>query len=189
MAIDKYLDPITSQHKLQPKFTAWLSAVLSKVDGGMQMTAGMPSAFDIDAAAGVQLDMLGTIVGRGRLLNFQPTGGSSPVLDDENYRIALKAKIAQNQWDGTIPQIYEIWYSLFSNVSLLVVDNQDMTMAALVEGQLDAVATELVASGYIIPKPAGVGLTIIEVTNVPSESYIGALVTGEDYITITTVSP
>lgn len=180
----KYIDLITSQHKTKPKFTAWLSSVLNVVGDGMDMTAGMPNKFDIDIAEGVQLDTLGVAIGRGRTLNFQPSGGGSPVLDDTNYRIALKAKIAQNQWDGTIPQIYDIWYSLFTDVSLVIVDNQNMTMSALVEGQLDPVATELVASGYIIPKPAGVGLTIIEVTDMSTGWQMGVVISGQDFITI-----
>ncbi|WP_088832740.1 DUF2612 domain-containing protein [Paenibacillus tyrfis] len=188
MSIIKYIDLITSQHKTQPKYIAWLSSTLEIVNSGLELSKEMPVQFDVDKAKGVQLDLIGTIVGRSRTLSFQPTGGASPVLDDDNYRLALKAKIAQNQWDGTIPQIYEIWYSLF-DARLIIVDNQDMSMSALVEGQLDRVAIELVTSGYIIPKPAGVGLTIIEVTNVPSSSYIGAMVTGMDIITVSTEIP
>ncbi|WP_163855835.1 DUF2612 domain-containing protein [Paenibacillus elgii] len=188
MSIVKYIDLITSQHKTQPKYIAWLSSSLGIVDAGLELSKSLPGHFDIDKAKGIQLDLIGTIVGRSRVLNFQPTGGTSPVLDDENYRLALKAKIAQNQWDGTIPQIYEIWYSLF-DARLIIVDNQNMSMSALVEGQLDSIAIELVASGYIIPKPSGVNLTIIEVTNVSSPSYIGGLVTGMDFITVSTEIP
>lgn len=187
--VEKYLNLITSQHKVQPKFTAWLTSALGIVYDGMDLAKDIPQYFDLDKAIGKQLDILGTIIGRSRVLNFQPSGGTSPVLDDDNYRLALKAKIAQNQWDGTLPQIYEIWYSLFSNASLIVVDNQNMTMSALVEGNLDPIAIELVAGGYIIPKPAGVGLTIIEVTNVSSSSCIGGLVTGMDFITVSTEIP
>ncbi|NOU95580.1 DUF2612 domain-containing protein [Paenibacillus sp. LMG 31456] len=189
MSIDDYLGLITSQHKVQPKFKAWLSSALSIVNDNFAMTVGIPSSFDIDTAVGNQLDVLGIIVGRNRTLNFQPAGGSSPVLDDENYRLALKAKIAQNQWDGTIPQVYEIWNSLFPDVNLIVIDNQDMTMSALVDGQLDPIATELVAARYIIPKPAGVEVTIIDVSNVFSTPYLGMVVSGIEFITVTTIVP
>jgi hypothetical protein len=189
VSINNYIDLITSQHKTKPKFIAWLSSALGIINDDVTAAIGMPSSFDIDSAVGLQLDALGEIVGRERSLNFQPASGSSPVLDDPNYRIALKAKIAQNHWDGTIPAIYDIWYSLFSDVSLVVVDNQNMTMSALVEGQLDPVATDMVASGRIIPKPAGVGLTIIEVTNVARPAYVGILVSGNESITVSTIVP
>lgn len=187
--IDDYLDLITSQHKVQPKFMDWLSSALTLVGENMQATNEITSSFDIDTATGVQLDTLGEIVGRSRTLSYQPSGGSSPVMDDNHYRLALKAKIAQNQWDGTIPQVYEVWNSLFPDVSLSVIDNQDMTMSALVDGQLDSVATELVASGYIIPKPMGVKLNIIEITDVSGAPYVGISVTEIDSISVSTVIP
>lgn len=189
MAIDRYIDLSTSQHKTKPKFKAWLSSALSIVNDGMTATKLMPDNFDIDTAIGKQLDVLGEIIGRSRIVNFQPADGSSPVLDDEDYRLILKAKIAQNQWDGTIPQVYKTWRSLFPDMNLYVLDNQDMTMSALLDGQLDPIATELVTAGYIIPKSLGVGIKIIQVTDVPGMSYIGVLVNDSEIITITTSSP
>lgn len=185
MTISSYIDLITSQHKTKPNFIAWLSSALNIVNDNVVTTNLIPTSFDVDTAIGVQLDTLGEIIGRSRILNFQPAGGSSPTLDDVNYRIALKAKISQNQWDGTTPQIYAIWNSLFPDVTLSVVDNQNMTISVLLEGQLEAVIQEMLAAGYIVPKPIGVGLTIIEVTNISDATYIGVLVTGIDFVTIT----
>jgi len=51
--------------------------------------------------------------------------------------------------------VYEIWDSLYPDVNLIVLNNQNMAMSALPEGELDAGATELVASGCIIPTPSG----------------------------------
>lgn len=185
MPVQSYLDLITSQHKLQPKFMAWLTAALTPVVDTMETAKAMYAAFDLDTAVGVQLDRIGEIIGRSRLLNFQPTDGTPPRLDDKNYRIALKAKIAQNLWDGTVPQIYEIWYSLFNDVDISIVDNQNMTMSVYIEGQLDAVSTELLASGYIIPKPAGVGLEIIDVSETENPVYIGSVVSEAETQTVT----
>ncbi|MGO4496431.1 DUF2612 domain-containing protein [Paenibacillus sp. 2RAB27] len=185
MSTEKYLNLITSQHKVQPKFMAWLGSTLNMLDDIMEVTESIPSAFDIDNAVGVQLDLIGSILGRSRVLSFQPSGGTSPILNDANYRISLKAKIAQNQWDGTLPKIYEIWNSIFPDVKLVMIDNQDMTVSAVVSGLLDPVATELVVGGHIIPKPMGVKLNIIESIEVSESSYIGMIVTEMDYITLT----
>lgn len=187
--VDEYLDLITSQHRKQPKFISWLASALAIVNDGITVTKNITSNFDIDTAVGVQLDVIGEIVGLSRVLRFQPSDGSPPVLDDTSYRIALKAKIAQNQWDGTIPQVYEIWDSLFPDIGLRIVDNQNMTMSALVDGQLDAVTAELIASGYIIPKPVGVGLTIIGTDQIQENAYIGVLVNEMDIVTVSTNIP
>lgn len=183
--VENYTNFVTSQHKTKPKFMTWLAASVSIIDDAVLACAEIPTAFDIDNSVGIQLDVLGEIVGRSRELDFQPSQGE-PVLDDTNYRIALKAKIAQNQWDGTIPAIYEIWANLFPDIRLSIVDNQDMTMSALIDGQMDSIVTEMVASGYIIPKPSGVKLTIIDVTSISGKEYVGMLVNGVDYITIST---
>jgi hypothetical protein len=156
MAISKYTDLITSQHKTRPKFMTWLSAALTIVDDGVTTVSGLPADFDIDTAVGVQLDVLGQIVGRERTLTFQPTDGSSPVLDDDNYRTVLKAKIAQNHWDGTIGQVQELWQALFPEQLLVIVDNQDMSVNLAVVGITTQLEKDLVSNGYIIPKPAGV---------------------------------
>lgn len=182
--IQSYLDLITSQHKTKPNFNAWLSAPLAKVYDGLSAANSINAAFDIDSAVGSQLDIIGQIVGRSRSLPFQPGDGSSPTLSDTNYQIALKAKIAQNQWDGTIPEIYNIWNNLFSDISINIVDNQNMTMSVLIytNGLIDPVITEMLSLGYIIPKPAGIGLTVIEVSTVSEDQYYAGWVTTNEII-------
>lgn len=156
MAIDKYIDLITSQHKAKPKFKAWLSSALSITDGGIALTKKMPDLFNIDSAVGKQLDTLGEIVGRSRTVDFQPTDGSSPVLDDTHFRLILKSKIATNHWDGTITQIRELWDDIFETLMLVMLDNQDMSISLGVVGLTSQLEKDLIAHGYILPKPAGV---------------------------------
>jgi hypothetical protein len=43
----------------------------------------------------------------------------------------------------------------------------------------------MVAAGYIIPKPAAVGLTIISVTDIDETAYVGFAVSGLETATIT----
>lgn len=185
--VQPYLDLITSEHKTKPNFIAWLTAALGTVNDGLSTTESINATFDIDRAIGNQLDIIGQIVGRSRSLPFQPGDGSSPTLNDKNYRIALKAKIAQNQWDGTIPSIYTIWNNSFSDLTMNIVDNQNMTMSVLIDssGQIDPVIIEMIAAGYIVPKPAGVGLKIIEVSKVFENQYIAGWVTSNETLTLT----
>lgn len=181
----KYSGLITSEHNQKPNFMAWLNIALQMIVDDQNMLAGMPSAFDIDSAVGVQLDQIGKYVGRPRTLNYNPTSATSPVLDDTHYVTALKAKIAWNNWDGSIQQMFSIWNSLFPNNSLSIIDNQNMTMSAVINGSLDAQTNEMVANKIIIPKPSGVGLTIISNTVINATPYMGGVVANNDTISLT----
>jgi hypothetical protein len=160
MANDTYLKLITSQYQNKTKFMSWLTENLNKIDGCYVATQELDSNFDVDSANGIQLDVLGLVVGVDRLLPFEPSDGSSPLLDDATYRILIKAKIAQNHWDGTIPELYNIWNLSFPSIPIKIQDNQDMTFTVLFVSQsYTALQRELISSGYIMPKPEGVGVT------------------------------
>lgn len=172
MDIQRYLNLITSEHQNKPKFTAWLTAALTPLDDAVTLLNNFNSDFDLDLAIGAQLDILGDIVGVKRTVNFQPTSyyslstlgvsylvKPSPVLTDETYRLVIRAKILQNQWDGTIPSLYEMWSILFSDTYLIIKDNQNMTMNAFIIGLSTQLQKDLATNGYLIPKPQGVRTT------------------------------
>lgn len=185
MSITKYLNIPTSEHQVKTNFMAWLTDWLNIINDNIANTSTMPSAFDIDRAVGVQLDTIGAYVGRTRTLNYNPASGASPVLDDTHYVTALKAKIAQNSWDGTVQQMYSIWNALFPNNALSIVDNQNMTMSAIISGQLDALTTEMIANKLIIPKPSGVGLTLITSTSITDNVSVGMAMSVLDVVSAT----
>lgn len=148
----EYLKLVTSQHYDKPKFIAWLTANLDVLDDADALIKSLDSAFDIDAAVGNQLDVLGQILGVNRLLTFQPSV-DSPTLDDNTYRFVLKAKIAQNQWDGTIPGLTDLWNSVFPLAPINIVDNQDMTCdITFISQNFTTLQRELISNGYIMPK-------------------------------------
>jgi len=151
-----YLDLIPPPNKIQPNLMGWLEANLTPdVDSGT-LNEDMAAYFAIETAVGDQLDILGEILGLSRTVKFQPSGGVSPVLSDENYRIVLKAKIIQNQWDGTKNQLYAFWDVYFPGTPIIILDNQNMTMDVFVVGLASTLQQELVENGYYVPKPAGV---------------------------------
>ena len=154
--MNKYLDLITSQYKDKPNFTAFLTAFLTPLDDTETCAKTIRTAFDIDQAEGVQLDILGQILGVSRTVNFQPTTGSS-TMTDEYYKLCLKARIALNTWDGTREKLEEALEQAFPESVFLVNDNQDMSMDIVyVTGSADQYLLELLQNGYLIPKPAGV---------------------------------
>lgn len=157
--IQRYLNLVTSEHADKPNFIAWLNSLLTVTDDCTAMASALSGNFDLDKAIGVQLDILGLILGINRTVSFEPTGGISPILDDDTYRLILRAKIMRNQWNGTITQIYDLWSNLFPLLYLILHDNQDMSMTALVIGITNSIQADLLSYGYLVPKPEGVSVS------------------------------
>jgi len=179
VAIDNYLDNITSQHRDKPKFIGWLSSNLTIIDDAYILLKSMDDAFDVDNAIGAQLDTLGVIIGRQRTLSFQPLNNYSPVLDDDTYRVILKAKIIMNNWDGSLPQMYEVWNAAFGkdkDLNLQLQDNQDMSFIAYIDGFVDQIQQDLIQHGYIVPKPEGVRVNYIGRSKIPFDLYSAIIV-------------
>lgn len=186
-SIDQYTQLITSEHNQQPNYTAMIAATVQPLVDGRNLAATFFQLYDLDLAVGQQLDVLGQWIGISRsvatpisgvFFSFDTTGlgwdqgswlgpfssGSNLILlSDDQYRLLLRAKIAINQWDGTVPNLYAILAQVFAltQVSLLVQDNQDMTMTVIIltGGTVDPVILALITGGYIVPRPAGVRIT------------------------------
>ncbi|MGO4738662.1 DUF2612 domain-containing protein [Bosea sp. 2KB_26] len=181
--VDQYLELITSYHRGRPKFVAMMQALVAPVVANYNLTQNMPIAYDIDGAVGAQLDVVGEWVGRSRfvtvpipgvyfsfddpLLGFNlgvwkgpyDTGTGLTRLDDETYRTLLRAKIAANNWDGTLPSAKAALDIIFPDgeTKLLIIDNQDMTMTFGVAGTIPSILfLVLLSQGYIPLKPEGV---------------------------------
>lgn len=159
--IQRYLDGIESQHQSKPRYMAYVTALLDKVDPAHGAAKEMPAAFNVHNAVGNQLDVIGRIVGVDR--KFPPVNipGQPPYLDDASYRQVILSKIIQNQWDGSYEKFIEMARAtLDENIGAKYHDNQDMTMDVTIEGQLTPIMVELLLRGYILPKPMGVGMAI-----------------------------
>ena len=151
-----YLSKLTSEYRNLPKFRALVSALLQVVDDLVQVIATFTYAFDLDQAEGAQLDILGEIIGVGRTVNFQPSNGVSPVLDDETYRILIRAKIAKNYWDGRLASLFPIWQDLFPGGTISVQDNQNMSISIFLAGSFSSIIRDLIMNDMIVPRPEGV---------------------------------
>lgn len=178
-----YTQLITSEHADKPKFMAMVSAVAGAFVAAQNFLEGMTAAFDLDTAVGAQLDVLGLWIGIPRRINVpvsnvyfawdtanvgwdqgvwfsagDPTGSIS-VLDDDTYRLVLRAKIGANNWDGTIITATPILNSIFgdSGTFVQIYDNGDMSFNVYIKGaEPSALKKALIAGGYIPVKPAGV---------------------------------
>lgn len=172
--MSKYNDLITNYHAGKPKFVSHIDLSTRPLTDISNAMLGMISAFDIDNAVGVQLDILGKWIGRTRIISqpisgiyfsfdtpgigfdqgvwqgpYDPDAGFTNLSDDV-YRIVLKAKIAINRWDGTNETLPDILDTALagSGLSMQIIDNQDMTISILVfaAGGLSSVSLELLAA-------------------------------------------
>jgi len=157
-----YINLITPQHRMQPKYIAWLTASLTMFRGAQTTLTGIPTAYDIDLSIGAQLNALGVILGVSRTLDFQPSNSVSPVLDDTYYRLVLKAKVMTNQWDGTREQYDKMLETVLSGYPIVIVDNCNMSIGlAYILTTTDTLISDLLLNGYLFPVPSGVAVELI----------------------------
>lgn len=184
--LQTYLDLIPSPNNTQPKFIEWYQGCLQPFLNVQSLLASFNTAFSLDEAVGVQLDLIGQRLGQGRIVDFEPPGGLSPILDDETYRLVLRGKILKSHYNGTKQQIYDFWRQWFPQYGILIHDNQDMTVSVIISGITDDISQEsifawgeegpvfkgwgegywtgrlegmtksLIRNGYFVPNPSGV---------------------------------
>lgn len=153
---EEYYNLITSEHRLRPNFMNLIEKITTPLFDISYLLSQMESIFDINFAIGDQLDTIGGYVGVTRYVDFELNDGGNR-LDDEDYRILIKAKIAQNKWDGTYENLFKIWNDLFPDVRLRFIDNRDMTCTVLIKA--DSMSDNqvlLLFADKLIPRPCGV---------------------------------
>lgn len=186
-ALDGYRRLLTSQYKTRPKLTSWLLWLLSSGLTYNSVIDELVNAFYLDTAVGAQLDVIGRIVGVSRLLNFYPSGGESPLMDDDTYRLVIKARIVQNNWKGTLPELFEAWEVLFPDITLQIQDRQTDSVAdamsynVVIMGEFTQLMRELIANGYIVPKPEGVRINLMTITDTTGKPLFAYDMNDADY--------
>ncbi|MPV69480.1 DUF2612 domain-containing protein [Burkholderia sp. BE17] len=198
-ALTDYTSLITSEHRDLPRFAAVLGTIVQPLVDQMNLLQSMPAKFDLDNAVGVQLDDVGLWVGVSRKIRtpltgiyfsfdiaglgfdqgiwkgpFDPDTGLT-ILDDDTYRLVIRAKIGANHWDGTLEQSAAILNSIFgADTHVFIEDDQDMSMTIGISGKVpSAVFLALLAGGYIPLKPEGVRVNYTIVTTVDGAPLFG----------------
>lgn len=155
----EYLDLITSEHWDKPKYVAYVRSFLDLASPIEDCLDDFVELFNIENAEGDQLDKLGQLFNISRYLPFNSIYVSSP-LDDDTYRLVIKAKILKDHWDGTRKGMEEIMEAVFPGLIYDIVDNQNMTITiTIVDPRITNEQEVLINQGYILPKPSGVGVT------------------------------
>ncbi|MGK2829255.1 DUF2612 domain-containing protein [Ralstonia pseudosolanacearum] len=177
-----YTALVTTEHADKPKFMAMMAIVAQCFADQINVAQSIPAAFDLDTAVGAQLAAVGLWVGIKNQVKtplnvyfsldtaglgfdqgnwqgpFDPSTGLT-TLDDDTFRTLIRAKIAANSWDGTVPGAAAAYANLFvgSNSYIFIQDNQDMTMTVGVSGAIpSALLRAMFSGGYLPLKPEGV---------------------------------
>lgn len=151
-----YLKLVTSEHSVQPKYMEYVKTTLDMISPNVDMYNDFDVLFAIDNATGDQLDKLGELVGVGRKLPIVDARIPA-TLDDNSFRLVIKAKVFKNRWDGTRKCLEDIFEAMFPSIPYEIVDNQDMSYTVtLIDPEADDVFIGLIMNGYILPKPSGV---------------------------------
>jgi len=171
LIITDYLNLIPSENRNKLRFRAWLSLCLGIVKDIADCANTMQRAFSVDEAVGKQLDIVGAYAGVSRKLPFQPVEASR-YLSDPDYRKLIRATIAQNGWDGTNETLPHLLSSSFPEMGIVISDNQDMSVNAVVRGTFSTLQLEMLNADLLLPRPAGVAMlyevpTELQETQVP----------------------
>lgn len=179
--ITSYLNLVTHEHRDQPNFIASLSAIIQPLADLSQVLIGVPPAYSLDQAVGVQLDTTALWLGRIRTITVS---GAAFELPDDNigvgyypgFRQMLEGVALLNRWDGTIPGGYTAyaaaWYA--NDFRVGIIDNEDMTMNLALYWQVpDATAKALFTSDYLKPRPSAVGVKSYYFATLPHAPFFG----------------
>ena len=183
--IEDYTGLLSAYHRGKPNFTATVRALCDGMVDLRNLYAKLPDTYDLDLAVGRQLDAVGLWVGLGRRIKtplagvyfshdidglgfdqgvwqgpFDPDSGLTE-LDDDTYRLLLRAKIGANHWDGTLETSAAILDRIFGGgTHVFIQDNGDMSVDIGVAGTPpSALFLALLTGGYIPLKPEGVRIS------------------------------
>jgi len=149
--------------KEKSNFESLLTAIVAPIKDIEDAAFDVLTERTIDNSIGAQLDVIGVIVGRAR-----------EGLADDVYRRYLRAQIATNNSEGTLPEIL--------NIARLIVSDDDVTLivvpyapaaftlvmgGASVTAEVAAIVAEFVADA----KVAGVRVDVEYATVAPSAAF------------------
>ncbi|WP_322068008.1 MULTISPECIES: DUF2612 domain-containing protein [Burkholderia] len=202
--LDDYTALITSEHSDKPLFVAMTGMLAAPLVDLMNVLEGMPAQFDLDDAVGDQLDIVGEWIGLSRQVStpltgiyfafdldglgfdqgvwkgpFDPDTGLVS-LDNDTYRMTLRAKIAANHWDGTPGGAADILDMLAPAGSLVFLeDHCDMSITIGVAGkQPSALYLALLKNGLLSLKSEAIRVNYA-VTSVDGAPIFGFDMTNE----------
>lgn len=151
-----YRDLLILQYKGKTKArdTIFALAKLAIVD---QLPLQVQDAFDIDTAIGVQLDVVGKIVGCSR---FGRDFSGPVTLSDTDFRAFILICVAQNKMGSSLANVREFLEAFFPNV-ILVFDHQTMRINYWYDTTPSTLLAEFFIMAGRLPRPIGVAMSVV----------------------------
>jgi len=141
------------QYRDKPNLTSWLHINAEIANIFEPMFSDVYCLLDIDLNSGVQLDLIGRLIGQPRLIL------SGSLVSDVTYRVLLKSRIAKNTSDCTFDSIIDLMSFVTDLQVNGITDPEDMTFAISFGQAVPAEIQDLLNNADIVPKPQGVRFT------------------------------
>ncbi|WP_019573367.1 DUF2612 domain-containing protein [Curvibacter lanceolatus] len=180
---------ILAQFANSPTLVALINDFNTWIDPSADIDEFYDTIWNVDTATGYGLDVWGRIVGVTRGLKQASSGsffgfsegsgqpfGQAPfypgkatianvTLGDDTYRQLILLKAAANISNCTIPAINSMLQTLFSGRGRCYAqDSGDMTMRLVFEFALTDTDLSILLYSGVLPRPAGVLLTVIQIS-------------------------
>lgn len=153
----------------KPKFQAWSDIIARQFQDLEDALQGLATIADIDGSVGAQLDVLGRIVG-------QPRVG----LDDDTYRVYIRARIVARRSDGSGEALYKVFRQLLGSIGFSLRQGWVKSFALTVRGTLTD-AQALAAGDFLHDSKEAGARAILEFTTVPDDNLLRFNVAGHGF--------
>lgn len=193
---------LATQYRESTNLINYIRSILKQSDELEQVFQDLLTKRSIDTAEGIQLDIIGDIVGQSRqlidvgdLIFFglqgvvnagglgdlndpslgarlasldEPTSGFR-TLNDEEYRLFIRAKILRNHTRSTIQEIIDA-VKFITDATLVVITEGTMSYIVNIGKDLTPNEEALIVNENLVPKTAAVGVAY---TEIDPDSYFG----------------
>ena len=144
MRVERYIHLLSGYVRELPRFTGVAEAVMRQAEELMDVVRGISEGFSVEAAEGVQLDLIGGAMG---LRREDAADGS-----DETFRGYIRAKLALWRWDGSNEGVGTVLEEGLPGMGIVIRDRGDLTVE--VSGEIEGLPGR---TEEVLPVPAGVG--------------------------------
>ena len=169
-----YENMVPSWPASQTRFMQFFRLVLGMPEQLRILLERIASGHALEEATGAQLDTLGALVQVDRVLPFSPLSAPRR-LEDDDYRLLIRAQIARNRWDGTNEGAADIFASIFPDFGIVLEDQQDCSINVVLRGTFSDLQIEMINAGLLIPRPAGITMTYeVPHTIISTKVYVKA---------------
>lgn len=161
--ISEGLARVLSQYKNSPNLLATLEGLLTPLQELSSVLDVMNHLTDLETQEGVNLDVLGRLVGIERTI---PNGGGVgiPLLaGDNDYRLLIKAKAFKNTSKGYPEDINTALALLWPTKESIFINTGGMEITILFLEVITPLMAAILYDLDLLPRAAGVGLNIAEV--------------------------